>query len=253
MPGHRLLRSSISIARPGGAGGPMRLFLSPSELCSYLPDRQSANLFIDPREPLDVERYSALVRAGFRRSGRYVYRPHCAGCDACRPARIPVALFTANRSQRRNLRANADLAVVRRDDDFRESHYALYLDYQGRRHPGSTMGDADRDAYRSFLTAEWASTEFAEFRLGDELLAVCVYDVLDDGLSAVYTFFSRVGERRAIGKYAILWLIAHARQLGLANVYVGYWIAECRKMAYKAEFRPLQIFSDGQWLESPGP
>lgn len=227
----------------------MRLFLSPPETCGYLPDRRASSLFVDPQLPLDMRRYSALVRLGFRRSGRYVYRPHCAGCAACRPARVPVARFHPDRSQRRNLRNNAGLEIVRRDDAFRDSHYRLYQAYQQRRHPGGSMADADRDAFHGFLTAPWTDTEFCEFRADGELACVAVYDRLDDGLSAVYTFYSAAAEQRALGKFAVMWLIGEARRRGLEYVYLGYWIEACPKMAYKADFAPLQVHDGARWRD----
>ena len=225
----------------------MRLLLSPEDTCSYLPDRQSASLFVDPRESLDMRRYAALLHAGFRRSGPYVYRPHCQGCQACVPVRIPVRRFRANRSQRRNLRANCDLACRPSEDRFSERNFRMYQAYQQRRHPGGTMALADRSEFAAFLAADWADTEFCEFRSGGDALGICVYDCLEDGLSAVYTYYSEAGELRGLGKFAVLWLIETARRRGLAYVYLGYWISDCSKMSYKAEFQPLEMLVQGEW------
>jgi arginine-tRNA-protein transferase len=230
----------------------MRLLLSPQDTCSYLPDRQSASLFVDPREPLDMRRYAALLNVGFRRSGPYVYRPHCEGCQACVPARIPVAHFKANRSQRRNLRQNSDLAGTPCPDRFGEHRYLMYKAYQQRRHPGGSMALADPSEFAAFLTADWAATEFCEFHDGEESLGVCVYDRVENGLSAVYTYYSQAGERRGLGKYAVLWLIEEARRHNLDYVYLGYWISQCDKMSYKAEFQPLEVLMQGAWREFPG-
>lgn len=225
----------------------MRLLLSPEDTCSYLPDRQSASLFVDPRESLDMRRYAALLHAGFRRSGPYVYRPHCQGCQACVPVRIPVSRFRANRSQRRNLRANRDLACRPCEDRFSERNFRMYQAYQQRRHPGGTMALADRSEFATFLAADWADTEFCEFRSGEDALGICVYDCLEDGLSAVYTYYSEAGELRGLGKFAVLWLIETARRRGLTYVYLGYWISNCSKMSYKAEFQPLEMLVQGEW------
>lgn len=230
----------------------MRLLLSPQDSCSYLPDRQSASLFVDPREPLDMRRYDALLNAGFRRSGPYVYRPHCEGCQACVPARIPVSRFKPNRSQRRNLRSNDDLRAAPCEDYFSEQKFRMYQAYQHRRHPGGTMAQADRNEFASFLTADWATTEFCEFRCDDQSLGVCVYDRVSNGLSAVYTYYNETGERRGLGKFAVLWLIREAHSRGLAYVYLGYWISQCTKMAYKAEFQPLEVLEQGAWRNHPG-
>ncbi|MDH3451113.1 MAG: arginyltransferase [Gammaproteobacteria bacterium] len=230
----------------------MRLLLSPQDSCSYLPDRQSASLFVDPCEPLNMQRYAALLNVGFRRSGPYVYRPHCEGCQACVPARVPVADFQANRSQRRNLRDNGDVAATPCQDRFGEHNYRMYQAYQQRRHPGGTMALADRGEFAAFLSADWATTEFCEFHSGDESLGVCVYDRVANGLSAVYTYYSEAGERRGLGKFAVLWLIDEARRHKLPYVYLGYWISQCTKMSYKAEFQPLELLIQGDWRTYPG-
>ena len=230
----------------------MRLLLSPPDTCSYLPDRQSASLFVDPREPLDTQRYAALLNVGFRRSGSYVYRPHCEGCQACVPVRIPVARFRANRSQRRNLRDNADVRAVPSEDRFSEFNFRMYKAYQQRRHPGGTMALADRSEFKAFLSSDWATTECCEFHGDDGPLGVCIYDRVADGLSAVYTYYSAAGERRGLGKYAVLWLIEEARRHDLAYVYLGYWISQCTKMSYKAEFQPLELLIQGDWRNYPG-
>ena len=227
----------------------MRLLLSPQDSCSYLPDRQSASLFVDPREPLDMQRYAALLNVGFRRSGEYVYRPHCEGCQACVPARVPVARFAASRSQRRNLRANTDVSATPCEDRFSETNYLMYKAYQQRRHPGGTMALADRSEFAAFLAADWATTEFCEFRCDDESLGICVYDRVANGLSAVYTYYSEAGEQRGLGKFAVLWLIDEAHRLNLPYVYLGYWISQCAKMSYKAEFQPLEVLVQGHWQD----
>ncbi len=230
----------------------MRLLLSPQDTCSYLPDRQAASVFVDPREALDMRRYSTLLHAGFRRSGPYVYRPHCEGCRACVAVRIPVGRFKRNRSQRRNLRDNGDVVGKPCCDRFGEHKFRMYKAYQERRHPGGTMAQADRSEFAAFLAADWAHTEFYEFYADDDSLGVCVFDRVDDGLSAVYTYYSEAGERRGLGKFAVLWLIDEARRRSLAYVYLGYWIAECSKMSYKAEFQPLEMLVNGEWRTFPG-
>ncbi len=227
---------------------PPELFLSLPHSCSYLPGRRSTSLFLDPRRKLDSETYAHFVRLGFRRSGDFVYRPHCGPCDACVPVRIPVARFRPNRSQRRVARRNADLTMHARPPAFSDEHFALYARYQAARHPGGGMDDPDPDKYLAFLAASRIDTVFHEFRLAGRLLAVAVVDYLPDSLSAVYTFFDPDEKARSLGTYAVLWQVAEARRRGLRYVYLGYWIADCAKMSYKAGFVPLEACRHGVWL-----
>ena len=226
----------------------VRVFATYPHACSYLPGEQATTLFVDPSTPLDRRIYSQLSHIGFRRSGPHLYRPHCGACSACIPARVPVRDFAPTRSQRRIMQRNADLEVRDAAHIQSETHYALYCRYIQQRHPDGDMHPPDRDQYNSFLTAEWGCTRFIEFRLRETLLAVAVVDRLENGLSAIYTYYEPAHEKRSLGSYAILWQIAEARRLGLDSVYLGYWIRNCRKMNYKTRFRPLEMLSAGQWV-----
>lgn len=222
--------------------------------CSYLPGRTATTLFIDPRYPLDGDKYARFTRLGFRRSGELVYRPHCRDCSACTPVRIPVERFTPNRAQRRIARRNEDIRVRARPSMFVPEHFNLYLRYQAMRHPGGGMDDPDPQKYVNFLMGRQIDTVFYEMRRERELLAVAVVDQLPDGLSAVYTFFEPKEQTRSLGTYAVLWQVEHARRQGLPWVYLGYWIAESRKMAYKSNFQPLEAYRHGRWSDlEPGP
>ena len=225
----------------------VNLYLGPAHACSYLPDRQARAVFADPRAPVEPVLYSRLIEQGFRRSGPQLYRPECAPCAACRSLRIPVAAFRERRRQRRIRKRNADLRMHWTPPEFRDEHYALYRRYQTDRHAGGGMDDDDPAAYRAFLTGDVCATRFAEFRCGERLLAVAVVDRIDHGLSAVYTFYDAREFQRSLGGYAILRLIDHARALGLAYLYLGYWIENSPKMAYKAGFLPHELFVDGAW------
>lgn len=225
------------------------IFLSMPHPCSYLPGRTATTLFIDPRYPLDRERYGAFTRLGFRRSGDLIYRPHCRDCTACVPVRIPVARFRPQRGQRRVWQRNRELRVVPVAGAFVQEHFDLYLRYQAQRHPGGGMDDPDPQKYANFLLGRQVDTLFYEMRLANRLLGVAVVDRLSDGLSAVYTFYDPDESTRGLGTFAVLWEVDHARRLGLPWVYLGYWIAESPKMAYKANFRPLEVYRNGRWME----
>lgn len=225
------------------------IFLSMPHPCSYLPGKTATTLFIDPRYPLDTDKYSRFTQLGFRRSGDLIYRPHCRDCNACVPVRIPVQRFVASRSQRRTWQRNADVRVVPHAPTFNPRHFDLYLRYQSLRHPGGGMDDSDPQKYVNFLVSRQVRTTFYELSAAGRLLGVAVVDHLRDGLSAVYTFFEPEEHARGLGTYAILWQVEQARAAGLPWVYLGYWIAESRKMSYKSKFRPLELYRHGQWSE----
>lgn len=225
------------------------LYLSAASDCAYLPGRQSRSLFVDPDAAMDSLAYSHLARQGFRRSGRLVYRPQCDGCSQCLTVRVPVEQFVMKRRFRRVLKANRDLTVSPRSAAFIQTHYALYQRYTASRHAGGSMQDSSPDEYADFLMADWCDTQFIEIRQHERLMAVAITDQLQDGLSAVYTFFEPDAGHRSLGTYAILVQMELCRQLGLPYLYLGYWIRDSPKMSYKADFRPLQVFAEGQWME----
>lgn len=227
----------------------LRLYLTADHRCGYLPLLQARNLVVDPGQT-DGRLYGRLIALGFRRSGDYLYRPYCEHCDACLSLRVPSgARFRPDRSQRRCLRGNADLYVHWGPAGYRDEHFALFARYVNTRHPGGGMDDPTPDGYRQFLLSGWNEGLLGEVRRRDDgtLLAVAVVDRLGDGLSAVYSFFDPQQDRRGLGTYCVLQLLVEAARLGLPWVYLGYWIAGCDKMAYKARFRPHQVFRHGRW------
>jgi len=216
--------------------------------CPYLPDRTAVSAVYDPNVPVTSDLYGELIRYGFRRSGYRLYRPHCPGCAACESLRIGTQAFQPDRSQRRCWRANADLAVGIEPAVFREEHFRLYKRYQGARHPGGEMDFEDPADYARACLESPVDTRLVTFRDPDErLLAVAVTDFLSAGLSAMYTFFDPDAAKRSLGTYAVLWQIHHAREAGLPHVYLGYWIRESPKMAYKSRFRPAEVWNGGGW------
>ncbi|TCS73897.1 arginine-tRNA-protein transferase [Sulfuritortus calidifontis] len=225
----------------------LQLYLTAPYPCSYLPQRQARSQVATPYSLIDTTVYSELVRAGFRRSGLFVYRPRCDTCRACVPVRVPVDAFVPNRSQRRCNARNQDLVLELKPLSFEEEHYRLYRRYQQSRHPGGGMDEDDREQYRSFLLKSQVDSALAEFRLDGEVVMVGLIDRLLDGLSAVYTFYEPALVRRSLGVYGVLAEIELARKLGLPYLYLGYWIQESPKMAYKTQYRPIEGLLDGQW------
>ncbi len=228
---------------------PLPLYISAAHECSYLPDRESRSLFVDPDAPMNMARYSRLIERGFRRSGGLVYRPQCDNCKQCLSVRIPVNRFAMRRRFRRLLRRNSDLHMEARDSGFVQAHYELYCRYMAARHADGSMANPTPEDYAGFLMTDWSDTRFLELRRHDRLMAVAVTDVVEDGLSAVYTFFDPDEARRSLGTHAVLSQLELHRALRLPYLYLGYWVRDCDKMRYKADFRPLQVFSENQWRE----
>lgn len=217
--------------------------------CNYFSDRQAMTLVVDPDSSLDTRQYSELSAIGFRRSGEHVYRPHCPSCRDCIPIRLEVESFKPNRSQRRVWRMNESLELVSRPTEFDESHYQLYRQYIRRRHPAGGMDNDDPQQYQRFIQASCCNTRLFELRDKDRLLAVAVTDELENGLSAVYTFYDTAQLNRSLGTFAILRQIEECRRRGLKWLYLGYWIPDSPKMQYKSRFRPFEFFDGQTWRQ----
>lgn len=226
----------------------VRLFHTLDHECGYFPDRVARNLVIDPVVHNLPGVYDQALHHGFRRAGGHIYRPHCVGCQACVASRIPVDRFRPNRSQRRVLKANIDLAVrvVPASD---QPHYvALYRRYLAGRHPGGGMDNPDADDFRRFLLGPWSDTRFIEIHRDSEPLAVAVTDFSARGLSAVYTFYNPAAAERSLGTLAILMQIEIARTQGIPHLYLGYWITGHPKMDYKRKFAGVEVLRGADWV-----
>jgi arginine-tRNA-protein transferase len=215
--------------------------------CSYLPGKLARSQVATPSYLIDTTTYGNLVTAGFRRSGAFTYRPYCDHCRACVPVRVVVDEFSPNRTQRRTLKKNAALATRVLDLKFSHEHYALYRRYQQQRHPGGGMDHDSREQYSHFLLQSNVATRLIEFRENGFLRMVSIVDELADGLSSVYTFYDPERAVLSLGSYNVLWQIEEARRRRLPHVYLGYWIAESRKMSYKINYQPIEGLMRGVW------
>lgn len=225
----------------------LQFYLTSAYSCSYLQGRMARSQVATPSHLITAEVYSELIQLGFRRSGAYVYRPLCDRCRACVPVRLIVDEFEANRTQRRAAKRHGHLTHHMLPLRFEQEHFDLYRRYQSQRHPGGGMDQDDQQQYRQFLLESGVSTNLIEFRENDVLRMVSLVDVVNNGLSAVYTFYDPEIEQASFGTYNVMWQIERCRALGLPYLYLGYWIADSQKMAYKVRFRPMEGLVDGHW------
>jgi arginine-tRNA-protein transferase len=216
--------------------------------CPYLPGRVERKVVTEITGPDADALHDRLSRAGFRRSHNIAYAPVCPACSACVPIRIDAAAFRPDRTQRRVARANAAIEGFEVPPRATAEQFALFQRYQLARHGDGDMASMSFYDYRAMVEDTPIETHMVEFRdTDDKLVGACLADRLGDGMSAVYSFFEPALAEQSLGTLTILWLVDRARALGLPYVYLGYWVPESRKMAYKARFRPSEILAGGAW------
>jgi arginine-tRNA-protein transferase len=223
-------------------------FRTSAQPCPYIPGRVERKVIteLSPHEPLGL--YNDLSRAGFRRSHQLAYRPACPNCNACTPVRIDASGFIAGRSARRLAQINADLTAFEAPAVATSEQYRLFNRYQHARHGDSDMAGMSFGDFRAMVEDSPVHTLLLVLRdPAGRLLGGCLADSLDDGISAVYSFYDPDENRRSLGTWLILQLIERVRRQEQRYVYLGYWIAGSRKMGYKTRFQPLEALGAAGW------
>ncbi|GAA5011030.1 arginyltransferase [Acinetobacter puyangensis] len=226
----------------------LQYYITPPHDCSYLSRRSARMVFLDPVQRIDTVTLSELSRSGFRRSGDFIYRPECHLCRQCLSARIPINDFVANSSQKKAWKRNQDLNLkITPTHEAQYHHYELYEKYIRLRHFDGDMFPPNHEQFEKFLVHSCTDSFFLELWQDQQLLSVATCDQLDDGLSAVYTFFEPEESKRSLGVFSILQQIEYVKTLGLDYLYLGYWVPHATKMNYKIQYSPLEVLLDGQW------
>lgn len=236
----------------------LQFYVTTTYQCGYLPNKMAQSLIATPHHLVDSIVYSSLIQQGFRRSGKFAYRPHCETCNACVPVRLILDKFAPSRSQKRAFKQHGDLTARILPLGYSQDHFELYASYQAARHAETDNVnveandfDQNREAeqYRQFLCQSNVESLMVEFRDAEnQLKIVSVVDIVDDGVSAVYAFYETSNAKTSFGTYSIMWQAEWTKSLELPYLYLGYWIAESQKMAYKQAFKPQQKLIDGEWI-----
>jgi arginine-tRNA-protein transferase len=231
----------------------LQFYVTTGYSCGYLPNKLAQSLIASPQHLIDGHIYSGLIQQGFRRSGKFAYRPHCESCRECVPVRVVLADFTSNRSQKRALKQHQNLTTAILPIDFHEEHYKLYATYQMARHANEESDKEEKpdqdevEQYKNFLCQTNVESVMVEFREDGQLKMVSVIDIVLDGISAVYTFYETRDSHASLGTYNVMWQIEWAKSLHFPYLYLGYWIRDSKKMAYKQNYKPLEMLIDGEW------
>ncbi len=232
----------------------LQFYVTTPYKCGYLPNKLAQSLIAAPHHLVDTNIYSGLIHQGFRRSGKFAYRPHCENCNACIAIRLILSEFAPTRSQKRAYKQHTNLTARVLPLDYFQSHFELYTDYQNLRHADTEISnptdeDDSANQYMQFLCMSNVESLMVEFcDAANQVKIVSVIDVVRDGVSAVYTFYDATDTKSSYGTYSILWLAEWTKSLGLPYLYLGYWIAESQKMAYKQQFKPQEKLIDGEWI-----
>ncbi|MEQ1487226.1 MAG: arginyltransferase [Methylotenera sp.] len=237
----------------------LQFYVTTPYKCGYLPDKLAQSLIATPQNLVDANVYDSLIAQGFRRSGKFAYRPHCEHCKACVAVRLILSEFAPTRSQKRAYKQHADLTARILPLNYLQNHFELYSSYQNLRHTEVEVSISteekivekdEAEQYRQFLCTSNVESLMIEFSdENHQVKIVSVIDVVQDGVSAVYTFYDAADTKASYGTYSIMWLANWTKNLNLPYLYLGYWIKESQKMAYKQNYNPQQKLLSNDWVK----
>ena len=228
----------------------IQFYITKEYSCGYINSQKAQSIVATPYKNINSKNFKNLISQGFRRSGQYVYKPSCKNCSACIPIRLLASNFKASRSQKRVKKYLDKLSIKLLPLTFDEEHYNLYVDYQNKRHRNDNKSEDDIADYNDFLITSNVNSKLVEFRLNNQLKMVTIIDIIDDGISAVYSFYDCSDQKLSLGTTSIIWLLEFCKKENLSFLYLGYWIHESQKMKYKINFKPYELMINGVWQEA---
>ncbi|MDB4040477.1 arginyltransferase [Methylophilaceae bacterium] len=229
----------------------VQFYVTTKYSCVYIDGRDAQSLVATPYKNVNTKNFNSLISQGFRRSGQYVYKPSCKDCSACIPIRLLASSFTPSRSQKRVKKYLDKLSVKLLPLTFDEEHYNLYVSYQNIRHRTNDVNEDSLADYNNFLVKSNVNSKLVEFRLNNQLKMVTIIDIIEDGISAVYTFYDCSDRKLSLGTISVIWLLDLCKKERFLFLYLGYWIYESQKMKYKTNFKPYELMIEGVWQEGP--
>ena len=228
----------------------IQFYVTTNYSCGYINGQDAQSIVATPYKNVNSKNFKSLISQGFRRSGQYVYKPNCKNCKACIPIRLLASNFKASRSQKRLKKYLNELTVKLLPLNFNEEHYNLYVNYQNKRHRNNDKSEDDVADYNDFLINSNVNSKLVEFRLNNQLKIITIIDIIDNGISAVYTFYDCSDQKLSLGTMSIIWLLEYCKKESLPFLYLGYWIYESQKMKYKINFKPYELMIEGVWQEA---
>ena len=228
---------------------PLNLRITRSHECAYLENRSEQRLAADISEAPHL--HDQLAESGFRRVENWVYRPVCSSCNACIPIRVNAQNFSMSKNIKRIINKNRRIQKCHLDNNADEEAYELFKNYLNSRHNDGQMATMSFSEFHSMIHNSPIDTFMIKYRdENDELIACMLVDSQRDGLSAVYSFFNPNQEKQSIGTFLILDIILLTKELSKKWLYLGYLVKNSPKMAYKARFKPYQLYVNGKWMDA---
>ena len=229
-----------------------QFYVTAPQDCPYLEKQVERKLFTALYGSNSRRLNNSLSKQGFRRSQNVLYRPSCSNCNACMSARISSTAFKQSKSQKRIYTRNKDVIRTVNPPLATDPQYALFKRYINTRHPNGGMSDMDAEDFTAMIEETNVDSKIVEYYVSKdgipELISFSLVDILDDGISMVYSVFDPYMKERSLGTYMIMDHNDLALEIGLNFVYLGYWVKGSSKMDYKKRFSPLQVFTDDKWV-----